>query len=174
MTKKLLILIGILVILAGVAYGMIKFVSKSAYSTNAGVNKTTRVVPPTTGEKTTVLAKINGPVGTVASANGESYLVNKDSYTLYVNNKDALGPNKDFKTVCDSTCEKTWKPYLLDTKTAGITKSDDPLLSKINIFKRADGQQQYALGTQPLFLYSLDTKPGEVRGISADWAIAKP
>ena len=174
MTKKLLVLIGILIILAGVAYGMIKSVSKNAYSTNAGVNKTTEVVSPATGEKTSVVAKINGPIGTVSSANGESYLVNKDSYTLYVNNKDALGPNKDFKTVCDSTCEKTWKPYLLDAKTTGITKSDDPLLSKINIFKRADGQQQYALGTQPLYLYSGDSKPGEARGASTDWAVAKP
>lgn len=171
MTKKLLILIGVLVILGGVAYGMLSSVSKSTNQPSTG---DTTSVTPGTNNTSPVVAKINGPVGTVATTDGGAYMVTKDSMTLYVNNKDGAGPNKDFKSVCDTSCEKIWKPYLLDTKTVAITKSDDPLLSKLNIFKRADGQQQYALGTQPLFLYSLDTKPGEVKGASAEWSVAKP
>jgi predicted lipoprotein with Yx(FWY)xxD motif len=101
-------------------------------------------------------------------------LVDPAGLTLYVDVKDMNSKGK-IKSVCDAACEKSWLPYIYDPdKMDPLTKSSDPVLSRLNIFTRADGKQQYAYGTQPLYRYISDMKPGDVTGpITGDWLVAQ-
>lgn len=116
---------------------------------------------------------VNGPVGTATGANGK-YLTDKNGFTLYVNVKDE-NPAGKITQNCDAQCEKTWLPFLLGADEAAITGSTDALLSKLNLFKRPDGKEQYTIGTQPLYHYVGDLKAGDVTSnLGANWQVAKP
>ncbi len=164
MEKKLVIILGVIVLVAALAYGVVSMRTNES----ADVNNGNEVVDGNTE------TEITGPVGTLSTETTGSYMVTNEGLTLYVNNTDGSGPNPKFKTVCDAECEKLWTPYIFDENSPAIKESDDATLSKINIFERADGRKQYALGTQPLYIYSGDTKRGDTNGVSADWSVAKP
>lgn len=115
----------------------------------------------------------NGPVGTANGSSGK-YLTDKNGFTLYVSVKDE-NPSGKITQSCDAQCEKTWSPYLLGEDEVAITGSTDPVLSKLNLFKRADGREQYTLGTQPLYRNINDLKQGDIKGdVSGNWMVAKP
>lgn len=115
-----------------------------------------------------------GGIG-VAQSQGQSYLVDQKGLTLYLNTKDE-GRANNTKPACNTSCEKTWLPYLYDGVSGGIASgSKDPLLSRLNIYTRTDGQMQYALGTKPLYRYVYDQTQGELKGAgSTGWEIARP
>ena len=116
--------------------------------------------------------EIKGPVGVATNESGE-YLVTKSGMTLYVNVKDN-NPAGKVTPNCNASCETTWIPFLLGENESAIQASTDPIVSKINLYKRADDKIQYTLGTQPLYTFASDTKFGDMTGTSGDWMVARP
>jgi len=158
----------LVVILAIVIVGVYLF--SAVGSDNSGLDKQNEL---SSTETINLNIVINGPVGVATGANGE-YLVDKNGLTLYVSIKDE-NPSGKISQSCNSQCEKTWPPYLLEENETAITSTTDPLLSKLNYLVRSDGRQQYTLGTQPLYRYVDDLKIGDVKGDTGDdWKVAKP
>lgn len=115
----------------------------------------------------------NGPLGVASDANGQ-YLTDKTGFTLYTNTQDERTDGKIVPS-CNLSCEGNWLPYLLGPTEAAPGKSTDSLLSKLNLFTRADTRIQYALGTKPLYRYVNDKRPGDMTGIGiSTWVVARP
>ena len=167
MNKKTLIIVVVLVVLA-LLYWLSSI--EPVNTNDSGAQNEVETSAP--------VAQINvvkkGPLGIASNSSGD-FLVDKNGLTLYVNAKDATQTSTNLKTTCNIECEKTWLPYLFEAVDPGITKSTDPLLSKVNIFTRSDGKQQYALGNQPLYRNVADSKLGDVNGnFTNDWMVARP
>ncbi len=164
MNKKISIILAVLVVVAGVYWF-------STIKPGSGTPNQEQIT--STVEDVEVTVAITGPLGVATGVNGK-YLVDKNNLTLYVNVKDE-GQTGDIKPSCNAECEKTWIPYLFNESESAITQSSDPLLSKLNLFTRADGKKQYALGTKPLYRYLSDLKPGDINGpLTGDWMVAQP
>ena len=163
MNKKILILV-VLVVVAGVYW--LSTMTPSDYGTpnqEETANESESLV--------TITPK--GPVGIATGASGE-YLVDRNGLTLYANLTSQNSAGK-ITPSCNALCEKTWPPYLLGETEEGIGQSADPLLSKLNLFRRADGKMQYTLGTTLLYRNVNDAKTGDTNGeLTSDWMIATP
>ncbi len=165
MNKKISIIVVVLAVLALVYW--LSTVKPVGYGTPEGTQNETQ-------ESTQVSVVEKGPLGIATGAVGQ-YLVDKSGLTLYVKVSDAAANTSSIKTSCNAECEKTWLPYLLGAEEGGITESNDALLSKLNLFTRSDSKQQYALGNQPLYRNTNDSKLGDQNGnVSSDWMVAKP
>lgn len=167
MNKKISIIAGALLVLAAIYW-----LSTVTPPNDNTPTETVENANVETGAEITVTPK--GPLG-VASGNDGQYLVDKGGLTLYVKNSDAAQNTTQIKTSCNAECEKTWLPYLMGDTDPGIEASTDAVLSKVNVFDRADGKKQYALGNQPLYRYVGDSKLGDMNGpVDQDWMVAKP
>jgi predicted lipoprotein with Yx(FWY)xxD motif len=145
--KKLFVLIILLAILGG-AY---EYSLRSNQPVPA-IDTESPIANETGSNNTPFKVTLFGGIG-VAQAQGQSYLTDQDGHTLYIDTNDE-GRKSTEKPACNSECEKTWIPYLYDGVSGGIAPgSKDPLLSRFNIYTRADGQKQYSLGTKPLYRY---------------------
>ena len=114
-----------------------------------------------------------GAIGLVETGEGQ-YLTDPEGHTLYVDTKDQ-NRKLNGPLACNSTCEQTWLPYLFGADSIRLSPSRDPFLSRLNIITRPDGQKQYALGSEPLYFYSLDTQIGDVKGDNLEtWQVARP
>jgi predicted lipoprotein with Yx(FWY)xxD motif len=75
---------------------------------------------------------------------------------------------KPSKTACDAACLKIWRPVLLPdgvmTATAG-TGVDD---TKLGTVTTADGALQITYAGKPLYWFSKDKAPGQVKGNLTD------
>ena len=166
MNKNVSILIVVLVVLVGV------YLFWTTKSSDNGSNAL-KQDSSTAVEENSLTVVTKGPIGVATGALGE-YLVDKNGLTLSVSIRDE-NPTGKISQSCNSQCEKTWLPFLLAKDEAAITGSKDPLLSKLNLFTRSDKQEQYAIGTQPLYRYVGDLKAGDTKGdTGGDWKIAKP
>lgn len=168
MNKKIPVLLGAVILLIAVSAWLLSMKAKNT-DTGATTTDQTEISP----SAQSVNAVIKGPIGIVDKADGK-YLVTKDGMTLYVSSKDE-NPSGTVKVTCNAACEKNWPPYLFD-QTVTLDQNSDPLLSKINIFTRADGTQQYAIGTQPLYTYVGDVNAGDIsgQGMGNVWMVARP
>lgn len=171
MDKKIWILVIVLLVIAGIYW------LSSIDTSNYGAAPNEEAVNTSNTEETAEITITDkGPLGVAAGSAGE-YLVDNRGLTLYVKASDALKNTSGIKTSCNAECEKIWPPFLLGAEELGITETDDALLSKLNLFTRADGKQQYALGNQPLYTYAGDEKIGDMKGdglANGDWMVAKP
>lgn len=168
MNKKISIIAVVLVVLALVLWLSTMTPSQSGMGGEPDLTQNTE----NEAENISVVEK--GPVG-IASGAGTDYLVDRNGRTLYVRNADALANTTSIKTSCNAECEKTWLPYLFGPEEEGLKETADPLLSKLNLFTRSDGKQQYALGNQPLYRHESDSKLGDKNGnLGNDWMIATP
>ena len=63
----------------------------------------------------------------------------------------------------------TWRPY-----SSGAT-GQKQFPNNISVITRADGSQQFAWKNMPLYYYSKDTNPGDVKGdgVGGVWHIIK-
>ncbi|MBB5208109.1 COG4315 family predicted lipoprotein [Chiayiivirga flava] len=78
-------------------------------------------------------------------------LVNREGRTLYVFDADKRGAS-----TCYRMCETLWPPFL-----AGI---DDEPRDGFTITERIDGGRQWVHRNRPLYLWTHDSKPGDVTG----------
>jgi len=99
--------------------------------------------------------------GTVKAAHSSKYgslLVNAAGMTLYHYTPDKHGTVK-----CTAACAKFWPPLVVARGTkpkagAGVSAA------KLSTLKRPDGTTQVTYAGFPLYRYSGDAKPGDVKG----------
>ncbi|MET9480141.1 hypothetical protein [Streptomyces sp. NPDC006638] len=99
----------------------------------------------------------------VTTGSPDSNVVNGAGFTLYRFDKDGASPSK---SNCDDTCTDTWPPVLIAPKgkifVDGVKEWD------VGVVKRADGSLQVTLSGQPVYRYSDDMEPGDVKGYGVD------
>jgi predicted lipoprotein with Yx(FWY)xxD motif len=101
---------------------------------------------------------------------GPTWARASDGRTLYVkmifvNSNDGVTRHLGIKTgpeACMDECLKTYIPFL---PSEGAKAEGD-----WKIVTRPDGSKQWAWKDMPLFLYAMDTKPGDIMG-EGDWVV---
>ncbi len=98
-----------------------------------------------------------------------SYLVNDTGFTLYYFMHDAPGNGT---STCYGKCAGIWPSFYEENVTVpeGLNASD------FTTVMRTDGKEQTAFMGWPLYFYSKDTEPGDVRGqgINNIWFVVNP
>lgn len=99
-----------------------------------------------------------GTVKAAQNATFGSLLVTSGGMTLY-----HYTPDKNGAVKCTAGCAQFWPPLVVKmgvkpTAGAGISKS------KLSTVKRPDGKTQVTYAGFPLYRYSGDRKPGDVKG----------
>ncbi len=85
-----------------------------------------------------------------------SVLVDSQGRTLYLFQKDKGG-----KPSCSGSCAKIWPP----ATTSGAPKPGAGVsMSKLGTVKGSEGGTQITYAGHPLYTYTLDSEPGQVRG----------
>jgi predicted lipoprotein with Yx(FWY)xxD motif len=77
-------------------------------------------------------------------------LTDKAGMTVYIFDKDSAG-----KSACYGDCAAAWPPVPADSLAAG---------ADVSVIARDDGGNQAAIKGKPLYLFSGDKKPGDVKG----------
>ena len=129
--------------------------SATPTTVKSATSPTTTIKPATTPTTTTGTAA--GAELTIGTTSLGKVLVDGDGRTVYLYTKDTQ--NKP--GTCELTCATNWPPLIaakLPTAVNGLTAS------KLSLMKRADGTEQVAYNGWPLYLYSKDTKAGDVTG----------
>ena len=106
-------------------------------------------------------ATMSSKGGTVKAAHSSKYgslLVSATGWTLYHYTPDKHGVIK-----CTAACAKFWPPLVVARGTkpkagAGVSAA------KLSTVKRPDGRTQVTYAGFPLYRYSGDAKPGDVKG----------
>ncbi|HEX3173546.1 MAG TPA: hypothetical protein VHQ43_04915 [Solirubrobacterales bacterium] len=98
-------------------------------------------------------------VVSVASAgDAGKVLVDSRGFTLYFFKKDKGG-----KSACYGGCAKVWPPLTGTPKGEG-----GAMASKLGTSERTDGTTQVTYAGWPLYTYTADAKPGDVKGADID------
>ena len=117
---------------------------------------------PTTVAPKPVVATANSSLGTI--------FVDASGKTLYTWDKDTTTTSS-----CTGGCATTWPP-LLATGTAAPVGG--PGVGTLTAVPRPDdaSKMQVVLNGKPLYNYSADTAPGDVKGdgVGGTWHVAKP
>ncbi len=154
MGKKIFTTILVLILLAGAAWFFWQ------------TNKSKTPKTPTTAFSPQASKSTNTSpkplVKTSTSAGLGEYLTDGDGRTLYINLKE-----KDGVSLCSAACAKAWPPYY-NTKGIDVTSFKDEVSSRVNSYAQKDGTVQLAFGTNLLYYYSGDTKPGDILGSGLD------
>lgn len=98
-------------------------------------------------------------------------IVNSRGFTLYYFHKDKGG-----KSSCYGACAGVWPPLLTSGAPKGMNGAQ---ASKLGTTKRTDGSVQVTYAGFPLYTYTLDTKPGDIKGndidsFGAEWYALQP
>jgi predicted lipoprotein with Yx(FWY)xxD motif len=90
-------------------------------------------------------------------------VVNATGRTVYRFDKDTANPPK---SNCDGDCAQKWPPLLVEGSAKVFVEGVDKTL--IGSVKRADGTNQATLNGWPMYLFSGDSKAGDVNGQGVD------
>jgi predicted lipoprotein with Yx(FWY)xxD motif len=121
--------------------------SKSTTTTTASSSGTTA----TTGGVATSAAKGSVNIGDTSLG---KILVDKNGMTLYMYEKDTKT-----KSNCTGSCAQTWPPL-----TGELVVGTGLDATKLTTITRSDGSKQLAYNGMPLYLWTGDTKAGDVTG----------
>jgi predicted lipoprotein with Yx(FWY)xxD motif len=111
----------------------------------------------------TAHAQTMAPAKTATTAKGPT-LVDAKGMTLYTFDKDTAG-----KSACNGPCATNWPPL--------IAAAGTPAPANWAMIKRDDGTEQWTYKGKPLYIWSKDTKPGDISGdgfLNGAWHIATP
>lgn len=111
----------------------------------------TATAPVTTGGPATVTTAEADPYGRV--------LTDGTGMTLYVFFEDGEGESR-----CYDACAENWPPLLTAGDPAAEGAVEGRLLGTV---QRDDGTEQVTYDGQPLYLYTGDSEPGDVRGFGS-------
>lgn len=106
-------------------------------------------------------------IGTATSANGVTYLVPPDNFSLYVFDNDSPG-----QSACTGNCAGTWPPLPGGPQYGGGAGVGGTFGS----ITRDDGTVQVTYNDMPLYFYSGDAAAGDTNGdgIGGVWHLATP
>jgi len=147
-SNSILAIIGILVIL------VISGCTQQQPNVQQTPAKETPIEQPSTEQPTVKLSTGN-------------YIVDGKGNTLYLYTKDLMGDSK-----CIGGCLNNWPVFYQENITAasGLSSSD------FGTIKRDDGQKQTTYKGWPLYYFSSDANPGDIKGegVNKVWFIARP
>jgi predicted lipoprotein with Yx(FWY)xxD motif len=97
----------------------------------------------------------------------ENYIVDSKGITLYIFTNDVMGDSK-----CTGGCNNIWPFFYQENLTvaSGLNSSD------FGTITRDDGQKQTTYKGWPLYYFSNDVNPGDIKGdgVNKIWFIARP
>ncbi len=95
--------------------------------------------------------------------NGQTYMMYQTHMSLYYFTGDAIGVSN-----CNGDCAVAWPPA---TQPEGT-----PMGENYSLIARADGTFQVAFKGRPLYLFSGDSRPGDINGdgVNGQWFLTKP
>ena len=131
----------------------------------SGCTQQQPAVQPTPAKETpTVQPTIEQPTVKLSAAN---YIVDDKGNTLYFYTKDVMGDSK-----CTGNCLNSW-PVFYQEK---ITVPSGLITSDFGTITRDDGQKQTTYKGWPLYYFSSDVNPGDIKGegMNKVWFVAKP
>ena len=102
------------------------------------------------------------PAGVGDTAKGKTF-VDSHGKSLYTFDKDSAG-----KSACNGHCAEVWPPFAATTGTASGSWTE---------ITRADGSKQWAYKGKPLYTFTKDTAPGDIKGdgfLQGAWHLAQP
>lgn len=136
--------------------------SASASSSSSSSSSTSGSSTPGSGGSSTT-AEL-----TVASSSLGEVVVNGSKMTTYVFTKDKPGSGT---SSCTGQCAALWPPVT----TTGTPKVDG-VKGTVGTISLPDGSKQVTLDGRPLYLFSKDSKPGDVsgQGIGSVWYAVGP
>lgn len=133
------IVVSLAVAACGSSYGSSR---SSSQVSSAAVGTASSSAERTAGLKTAANATL-----------GATVLVDAQGMTLY-----SLSGEENGKFICTSSCLQVWHPLRALAGTPGAT------VSSFGTVKRPDGIEQVTYRGKPLYTFTQDQKPGDVRG----------
>ena len=111
-----------------------------------------KIMPTSTGATT-----MTGYTVMTGTTSLGDVLVNVSSMTVYTFTNDTADMSN-----CNDTCAQTWIPV---TVTEGIVPVAAPgIIGTLGVITRTDGTYQVTFNDMPLYTYSQDSQPGDVKG----------
>jgi predicted lipoprotein with Yx(FWY)xxD motif len=145
MSKKPLVILAVIIVLAIASYLIISDHSKKTQlKVVSSSTNSTKLSSPAVVNNSVVVTKDNSKFG--------SYLSDPQGKTLYTYSTDS----KDVSN-CHGYCLAIWPAY----QDKGSTSN---LPSGIGTIRRNNGQIQYTFNGHPLYFYAYDLKPGQING----------
>jgi predicted lipoprotein with Yx(FWY)xxD motif len=126
---------------------------------------TSAITPPTDHASNTIQLQV------IASAQIGPYVSDSSGMTLYRFDKDTAKPSK---SNCTGDCAETWPPLLV--KSPGDIYSIGLDAKTVGYVERPDGTCQVTLGGWPLYYFSKDQQPGDIKGqgVGNTWFAVNP
>ena len=90
--------------------------------------------------------------------------------TLYTSSND-----KGSESTCYDQCATNWPPYVVAPQD-DLTHITAGVIGKVDYTLRTDGSHQITYNGKPLYFYSQDKNPGDIKGQGIDkaWSVVKP
>lgn len=170
-TKKIAIIVGVVIALLLAGYVVYSAVTKQPGSENQGEQNAE--IDTQIDLESVDLTAVNIPVQPDADVrifiHGDfgPMLVNKSGMTLYFNSEDG-----NMESNCSGECAAEYIPFSSESLTIGSYISKTALA----VFTRSDGSSQVSFNGKPLYTFSGDISAGDVNGVTEDgvWFIARP
>lgn len=123
---------------------------------------------PTAAPASAPAAATEASVKVVQDATLGKFLADEQGRTLYLFTKDT----KDTSN-CYDNCAKAWPPLLSAGKPKGMDGVDASLLGTT---QRKDGTMQVTYKGYPLYYYTPDQQPGDIKGqgVGSVWYVISP
>lgn len=163
----------VVIIILGVGAILISHKSNQYATSSTTTNTSADTTTTSSTTDTSVPAQTTTPQGTVVlntSTNTKigSFLVGKNSMTLYTYGKDSAGVS-----TCTGTCATNWPPYTVTT-VVGLL-AEPGVNGTIGTITRADGSTQLTYNGYPLYYWHGDVKAGDTTGDGVNsFAVVKP
>lgn len=100
-----------------------------------------------------------------------SHLININQAALYRFDKDTAKPST---STCDGDCAVKWPPVTIEETGKVYLAGIDP--DQVGAIRRDDGQVQLTVGGWPIYRFSGDTEPGDLKGqgVGGTWFAVGP
>jgi predicted lipoprotein with Yx(FWY)xxD motif len=107
-------------------------------------------------------------IATATTADGKTYLVTPDGYSLYTFDQDSPG-----QSACNGNCAGTWPPFSVGSLTVDGGEGVSGVFGTIT---RSDGTAQVTYNDAPIYMYAGDAAAGDTNGdgIGDVWHLAAP
>ena len=122
--------------------------TQPAAETSQPVVTTEPTAANTPVEGVTVIAAQDPQLGAI--------LADPSGRTLYKFANDTAGVSN-----CDATCAQTWPPL---TIAGGTPAAGEGVTGELGVTQRSDGASQVTYDGSPLYYFSADTEPGDIKG----------